>query len=107
MLARSHFHLRSRPLSGGFPQMALLLHAFNVERHYSPGQAFSVNRPFPSVNRELRSNRSCDNLTKMMRKAIKSHAIVLAAWLPFFAIWVLFAMSYAHYRLPAALATSM
>jgi two-component system LytT family sensor kinase len=43
----------------------------------------------------------------MMRKAIKRHAIVLAAWLPFFAIWVLFAMSYAHYRLPAALVTSM
>jgi signal transduction histidine kinase len=59
------------------------------------------------VNRELRSNRSCDNLTKMMQKAIRRHAIALAAWLPFFAIWVLFAMSYAHYRLPAALATSM
>jgi signal transduction histidine kinase len=43
----------------------------------------------------------------MMRKAIKRHAIVLAAWLPFFAIWVLIAMSYAHYRLPAALVTSM
>jgi two-component system, LytTR family, sensor kinase len=43
----------------------------------------------------------------MMRKAIKRYAIVLAAWLPFFAIWVLFAMSYAHYRLPNALVTSL
>ena len=42
-----------------------------------------------------------------MRKAIKRCAIVLAAWLPFFAIWVLFAMLYAHYRLSAALVTSM
>jgi two-component system LytT family sensor kinase len=43
----------------------------------------------------------------MIRKAIKRYAIVLAAWLPFFAIWVFFAMLYAHYPLPAALATSM
>ena len=32
-----------------------------------------------------------------MREVIKRYAIVLAAWLPFFAIWVLFAMLYAHY----------
>jgi sensor histidine kinase YesM len=43
----------------------------------------------------------------MIRKAIKRYAIVLAAWLPFFAIWVFFAMLYAHYPLQAALATSM
>jgi signal transduction histidine kinase len=42
-----------------------------------------------------------------MRKAIKRYAIVLAAWLPFFAIWVFFAMLYAHYPLRAALITSM
>ncbi len=42
-----------------------------------------------------------------MRKAIKRYAIVLAAWLPFFAIWVFFAMLYAHYPLGAALVTSM
>jgi signal transduction histidine kinase len=42
-----------------------------------------------------------------MRKVIKRYAIVLAAWLPFFAIWVLYAMSYAHYPLSAALVTSM
>ena len=42
-----------------------------------------------------------------MRRAIKSYAIVLAAWLPFFVIWVFFAMSYAHYRLPAALVMSL
>jgi len=43
----------------------------------------------------------------MMRKVIKRYAIVFAAWLPFFAIWVLYAMSYAHFRLASALATSM
>ncbi len=42
-----------------------------------------------------------------MRKAIQRYAIVLAAWLPFFAIWVFFAMLYAHYSLRAALVTSM
>jgi signal transduction histidine kinase len=41
-----------------------------------------------------------------MRKAIRRYAIVLAAWLPFFVIWTLFAMVYAHYRLGAALAAS-
>ncbi|MGH9746575.1 MAG: sensor histidine kinase [Candidatus Acidiferrales bacterium] len=43
----------------------------------------------------------------MTPKTIQRYAIVLAAWLPFFAIWVLFAMSYAHYKLPAAIAASM
>ncbi len=43
----------------------------------------------------------------MIGKAIKRYAIVFAAWLPFFAIWVLYAMAYAHYRLPAALVTSL
>jgi len=42
-----------------------------------------------------------------MRKAIKRYATVLAAWLPFFAIWVFFAMLYAHHPLRAALVTSM
>jgi len=42
-----------------------------------------------------------------MRRAIKRYAIVLAAWLPFFAIWVFFAMLYAHYPLRAAVVTSM
>jgi signal transduction histidine kinase len=42
-----------------------------------------------------------------MRKAIKRYAIVLAAWLPFFAIWVFFAMLYAHYPVRAAVVTSM
>jgi hypothetical protein len=40
-----------------------------------------------------------------MRKVIKRYAIVLAAWLPFFTIWVFLAMSYAHYPLRAALVT--
>jgi|HubBroStandDraft_1064217.scaffolds.fasta_scaffold06824_4 signal transduction histidine kinase len=43
----------------------------------------------------------------MIRKAIKGYAIAFAAWLPFFAIWVLFAMSYTHYRFSAALVTSL
>ena len=42
-----------------------------------------------------------------MRKVIKRYAIVLAAWLPFFAIWVFLAMLYAHYPLRAALVTGM
>jgi two-component system LytT family sensor kinase len=42
-----------------------------------------------------------------MRGAIKRYTIVLAAWLPFFAIWTLFAMLYAHYPWRAALATSL
>ena len=43
----------------------------------------------------------------MIRTILKRYALVFAAWLPFFAIWVLFAMKYAHYRLPAALLTSL
>ena len=35
----------------------------------------------------------------MIRGVIRRYAIVLAAWLPFFAIWVLYAMLYAHYRI--------
>ena len=42
-----------------------------------------------------------------MRKVIKRYAIVIAAWLPFFAIWVFFAMLYAHFPLSAAVVTSM
>jgi sensor histidine kinase YesM len=42
-----------------------------------------------------------------MRGAIERYTIVLAAWLPFFAIWTLFAMLYAHYPWRAALATSL
>ena len=42
-----------------------------------------------------------------MRETIGRFGIVLAAWLPFFVIWTLFAMLYAHYPWPAALATSL
>jgi signal transduction histidine kinase len=42
-----------------------------------------------------------------MRRVIRRYATVLAAWLPFFVIWVLFAMLYAHYPLRAALLTSL
>jgi two-component system LytT family sensor kinase len=43
----------------------------------------------------------------MIWRVIRRYAIVLAAWLPFFAIWVLYAMVYAHYRLSAAVVTSL
>jgi signal transduction histidine kinase len=43
----------------------------------------------------------------MMRQVIQRYAIVFAAWLPFFAIWILYAMAYAHYTLRAALLISM
>jgi sensor histidine kinase YesM len=46
-------------------------------------------------------------LSEIMRKAIKRYGVVLAAWLPFFVIWVFYARSYAHYPLGAALLTSM
>ena len=42
-----------------------------------------------------------------MSRRIGRYGIVFAAWLPFFAIWVLYAMSYAHYRLFAAVLTSL
>lgn len=42
-----------------------------------------------------------------MRKVIKRYAIVLAAWLPFFVIWVFFTMSYARFPLFSALLTSV
>jgi signal transduction histidine kinase len=38
---------------------------------------------------------------------MRRYAIVLAAWLPFFAIWTLFAVLYANYPWRAALATSL
>lgn len=42
-----------------------------------------------------------------MRKDLRRYAIAFVAWLPFFALWALFAMTYAHFRLSVALATSM
>jgi len=42
-----------------------------------------------------------------MRSTITRYSIVLAAWLPFFAFWVLLAMMYAHSPLRAALVTSI
>jgi signal transduction histidine kinase len=42
----------------------------------------------------------------MMRNAIKRCAVAIAAWLPFFAIWFLFALSYPHDRfLPVLIST--
>jgi hypothetical protein len=43
----------------------------------------------------------------MIPGVIRRYVIVLGAWLPFFAIWVLYAMSYAHYHFSAALVTSL
>src|SRR5215469_291936 len=42
-----------------------------------------------------------------MRGAMRRYTNVLAAWLPFFVIWVLFAMLYAHYPFRGALLTSL
>jgi signal transduction histidine kinase len=42
----------------------------------------------------------------MMSNAIRRYTIVLAAWLPFFVIWVFFAMIYARMTLGGALITS-
>jgi len=43
----------------------------------------------------------------MPGSATKRYALVFAAWLPFFAIWVLYAMSYGRYSLAAALTASL
>lgn len=43
----------------------------------------------------------------MIRNVIRRCAIVLAAWLPFFAIWVLFALSFARDRFSAVLVASL
>ena len=43
----------------------------------------------------------------MLRKVISRCAIVLAAWLPFFALWVLFALSFARDPLPAVFVASL
>lgn len=43
----------------------------------------------------------------MIRKVIRRCAIVLAAWLPFFALWVLFAVSFAHDRFSAIFVASL
>src|SRR3954453_19856182 len=39
----------------------------------------------------------------MVRKAMKSYAIVFAAWLPFLLFWVFITMSYARYSFGLAL----
>lgn len=43
----------------------------------------------------------------MVTKAIKRSAIAIAAWLPFFAIWFLFALSYPHERFLPVLISSL
>src|SRR6266699_1347605 len=43
----------------------------------------------------------------MIPEVVRRYAIGLAAWLPFFVIWVLFALLYVHYSLRAALVTSL
>lgn len=66
-----------------------------------------MNRQVLSVKGEVKWCASCDNLIQMIRKVIQRYAIVFAAWLPFFAIWVLYAMAYAHYSLRTALLISI
>ncbi len=43
----------------------------------------------------------------MVRKLIKRCAVALAAWLPFFAIWLLVAMSFARDRFSTVLIESL
>src|SRR5215813_3124879 len=43
----------------------------------------------------------------MMTKVIKRCAVAIAAWLPFFAIWFLFALSYPHDRFLPVLISSL
>src|SRR5262245_20847013 len=43
----------------------------------------------------------------MVRKVITRSAIALSAWLPFFVLWVLFAMSFARDSFPAVFVTSL
>src|SRR5947207_2163073 len=43
----------------------------------------------------------------MIRKILTRCAIVLASWLPFFAIWVLFGISYGHDPLSVVVASSL
>src|ERR1700719_1599602 len=43
----------------------------------------------------------------MIRQIIRRCAIVLAAWLPFFALWVLFAMSFSRDRFSAIFLASL
>jgi len=42
-----------------------------------------------------------------MGKTIRRYALVFAAWLPFFVVWVIFTISYAHYPFSSALLTSL
>jgi hypothetical protein len=47
-----------------------------------------------------------DNRSEVL-ETVKRYAIAFAAWLPFFAIWVFFAVAYAHFSLAAAFLTSL
>jgi len=42
-----------------------------------------------------------------MGKTIRRYALVFAAWLPFFVVWVFFTMNYGHYRFFPALLASL
>lgn len=55
-----------------------------------------MNRQFVSVNHQLERVEVEIIGTAMLSKVIRRCAIALAAWLPFFALWVLFAMSFAR-----------
>ena len=55
-----------------------------------------MNRQIVSVNDQLERVEAEIIGTAMVSKVIRRCAIALAAWLPFFALWVLFAMSFAR-----------
>ena len=43
----------------------------------------------------------------MMGTTLRRHALVFAAWLPFFVVWVFFTIDYGHYPFRSALLTSL
>src|SRR5262245_10758802 len=68
----------------------------NLDWALPPCQPLSAKRQSASVNCAARSARVEIISTAMIRPIIRRCAIALAAWLPFFALWVLFAMSFAR-----------
>ena len=57
---------------------------------------FSVNKSFPSANGDRNGRQTEIIIGRIMRKILNRCAVVLAIWLPFFAIGVGFGMSYGH-----------
>src|SRR5689334_3953270 len=88
------------PIAICFPGMWLSSRcSSNLEREVWLDHGSSVNRQFPSVNRAWDRAEAEIIWVQMMRKDLRRYAIAFVAWLPFFALWALFAMTYAHFRL--------